>query len=69
MRRKQVRQGHVSVGRSAYSPYVLLQTTDDRNDARIVLTVEETEELIEDLKEMISKVRMFPGGPIPDEPI
>jgi hypothetical protein len=58
---KPVRQGFVGVSRSAYNPYILLQT-DDGQQSRIVLTVEETKDLIEKLEEMISKVEMYPHG-------
>ena len=62
MRNKQVRQGFVGVSRSAYKPYVLLQADDDGQQSRVVLTVQETEELIDDLKDMLSKIEMYPNG-------
>lgn len=52
-----VRQGDVGVSMSCTKRFVLLQTTDpDGEQARVVMTIEETKDVINRLEEVIKAI-------------
>ena len=61
--KKAVRQGEIGVGVSSIGPYILLQVDEDQGEiqARAVMTIDQAEKLIMDLKYQIITANLIKG--------